>query len=187
MAITTPHRRRSALSRSLVAVAVWLAVLSGSLVLMPADVAGSPSGAEAPWRWPLAPVPRVEQPFERPATAYGRGHRGIDLSAEEGQPVLAVADGVVTHSGMVAGRGTVTVRHSGGVASTYEPLDDRIAEGTEVGAGVTLGRIGSGSHCEEPCLHLGARLGDEYLDPLLLLTRVRIVLLPLLPGTARTP
>lgn len=191
MATSMQHHRLSALSRSVVAVSVWLVVLSGLLVLAPRGVAGAPAGSgasagsEAPWAWPLAPVPTVQQAFDRPATRYAAGHRGVDLTASPGQRVLAVADGVVTHSGLVAGRGTVTVLHTGGIASTYEPVDDRIAEGAAVTAGGTLGRIGTGSHCiAETCLHLGARLGEEYLDPLLLLTRVRIVLLPVLsdPG-----
>lgn len=180
-----PHRRLSAASRPVVAVVVWFAVLSGLLLLAPRGVAAS-GGSQAPWDWPVQPLPAVDRAFERPATRYAAGHRGIDLAATAGQSVVAVADGVVTHSGVVAGRGTVTVLHSDGLASTYEPVDERIATGAAVAAGTALGRIGSGSHCAaHTCLHLGARLGEEYLDPLLLLTRVRIVLLPLLPEAAR--
>ena len=155
-----------------------------------ADMADVTAGSEAAegavgWAWPLTPLPRVVRPFEAPASRYGPGHRGVDLASGEGRPVRAVAAGVVTHSGMVAGRGTVTVRHASGVDSTYEPLEDRVAEGTVVAVGAVLGRLGTSEHCaSDACLHLGARLGEEYLDPLLLLTRVRIVLLPLVdsPG-----
>lgn len=185
MANPIRHRQLSTMCRSVVAVAVWLVVLSGLLVLAPRGVAGSPAATaaapDAPWTWPLEPVPAVQRAFDRPATRYAAGHRGIDLTAAHGQAVVAVADGVVTHSGVVAGRGTVTVLHAAGIASTYEPVDDRIAKGTAVAAGVPVGRVGGGSHCAAAaCLHLGARLGEEYLDPLLLLIRVRIVLLPVL-------
>ena len=191
------HLGSSVLWRTVAATVVWLVVLTGLLILAPRGAA-APADAEgvstpalsaavpsapAPWGWPLPPVPVVDRAFERPATRFAAGHRGIDLVGALGAPVMAVAEGVVTHSGVVAGRGTVTVLHSSGVASTYEPVDGRIATGADVARGTVLGRIGSGSHCAvEWCLHLGARLGEEYLDPLLLLTRVRIVLLPLLPA-----
>lgn len=156
----------------------------GAMGLVPGERAARATTADrsGAWTWPLDPLPQVERLFERPASRYGRGHRGIDLAAHPGQPVVAVADGVVTHSGMVAGRGTVTVRHASGISSTYEPLDDHVDEGSVVAAGAPLGVIGAGSHCASAsCLHLGARLGEDYLDPLLLLTRARIILLPLLP------
>ena len=151
---------------------------TGGLAAQASAVAGR--GDAGVWAWPLVPLPQVVRPFEKPSSAYGPGHRGIDLAGSPGQPVLAVADGVVTHSGVIAGRGTVSVLHSSGIRSTYEPVDDGIEEGTAVAAGATLGTLGTGSHCDG-CLHLGARLGEDYLDPLLLLTRVRIILLPLLP------
>ena len=103
------------------------------------------------------------------------------MDAREGQSVHAVDAGTVTHSGMVAGRGTVTLRHAGGLESTYEPLEERVATGALVPSGGVIGTIGGASHCAgRTCLHLGARLGEDYLDPMLLLGGVRIVLLPLL-------
>ncbi|HHU10016.1 MAG TPA: M23 family metallopeptidase [Intrasporangiaceae bacterium] len=174
------------------AVLVWLVAFALLLAAAPRGVAQPTVGLAAQasavagrgdagvWAWPLAPLPQVVRPFEKPSSAYGPGHRGIDLAGSPGQPVLAVADGVVTHSGVIAGRGTVSVLHSSGIRSTYEPVDERIEEGSAVAAGATLGTLGTGSHCAG-CLHLGARLGEDYLDPLLLLTRVRIILLPLLP------
>lgn len=204
MAIPSLPRRGALAHRLILASVVWLSTVSLLLVLVPggaaadgggrtsaewAGVAGAVRPAAHPepadrtvgWAWPLAPLPRVVRPFDAPASPYGPGHRGIDLASAEGRPVRAVAPGVVTHSGMVAGRGTVTVRHSSGVESTYEPVESRVDEDSVVAAGTVLGSLSTAEHCAsaEPCLHLGARLGEEYLDPLLLLTRVRIVLLPL--------
>lgn len=183
MATNQPHRRTGPLPVLVTAVVVWLTVLALLTVLAPSGLALSAAPQpRSGWLWPLQPQPQVERPFERPPSRYGPGHRGIDVAAEVGAAVTSVAPGVVTHSGMVAGRGTVTVRHDSGLSSTYEPLEDRIAGGQTVTPGTVLGTIGTGSHCAGgSCLHLGARLGEEYLDPLLLLTRVRIVLLPLLP------
>jgi murein DD-endopeptidase MepM/ murein hydrolase activator NlpD len=118
--------------------------------------------------------------FQRPASTWGPGHRGIDLAATPGQQVFAAAAGRVTHVGVVAGRGTVSVLHAGGVRTTYEPVSPRVRLGDTVGAGEVIGAVdGKGrSHCS-PCLHLGALRGRTYLDPLLLLRRGRVVLLPL--------
>ena len=176
---------------------LWLVVASGALLsgsgwhaIAPAEA--SPGvivgggirmdhDADALWSWPLEPLPAVRRSFDPPASKYGRGHRGVDMDARVGQSVHAVDAGTVTPSGMGAGRGTVTLRHAGGLESTYEPLEERVATGALVPSGAVIGTIGGPSHCTgRPCLHLGARLGEDYLDPMLLLGGVRIVLLPLL-------
>jgi murein DD-endopeptidase MepM/ murein hydrolase activator NlpD len=139
------------------------------------------------WRWPLAPRPAVVRPFQPPATRYGAGHRGIDLTAMPGQSVTTVADGTVTHVSVIAGRGTVTVTHPSGVRSTYEPVAAVVTVGDVLRAGAAVGRVeGQGSHCDpRACLHLGAIRGGEYLDPLVLLGAGRVRLLPL-AGFARS-
>ena len=135
------------------------------------------------WAWPLRPQPTVVRPFLRPATKYGAGHRGVDLAGSPGQEVLAVEAGTVTHVGSIAGRGTLTVLHSSGIRSTYEPVvDPTVATGSPVARGAPLGRLAeSGSHCAPViCLHLGAVRGEVYLDPtVLLLGGQRVRLLPL--------
>jgi murein DD-endopeptidase MepM/ murein hydrolase activator NlpD len=123
----------------------------------------------------------VLRPFVHPATAYGAGHRGIDLAGSGGQLVSAVDAGTVTHVGRIGGRGTVSVLHPSGVRSTYEPVEAVVSEGQSVPRGARLGRLSAhGSHCAPTCLHLGALRGDAYLDPLLFLVGGRPVrLLPL--------
>ncbi|MGL4745600.1 MAG: murein hydrolase activator EnvC family protein [Dermatophilaceae bacterium] len=156
--------------------------------------AGDPNGLPAihrsgpVWAWPLSPRPQVLREFIAPRSEYGPGHRGIDLSGSAGTAVRAVDDGVVLHAGPVAGRGTVTVRHRSGLESTYEPLDARVTRGDRVSAGGLVGVLSGPArgavHCGATvCLHLGARRGDGYLDPLPLLIGGRVVLLPL-TGTA---
>jgi murein DD-endopeptidase MepM/ murein hydrolase activator NlpD len=53
---------------------------------------------------------------------FGPGHRGVDLAAVAGAPVLAAGAGTVVFAGTVAGRGVVSVDHSGGLRTTYEPV-----------------------------------------------------------------
>jgi murein DD-endopeptidase MepM/ murein hydrolase activator NlpD len=140
---------------------------------------------QAPFRvafaWPLSPRPAVLRPFVQPRDQWSPGHRGVDLLAAVGQPVFSAADGMVAFSGVVAGRGVLTVQHSDGVRTTYEPVDERLASGTLVHRGTPVGVLSDEpGHCLPlHCLHWGAISGEAYRDPLSLLGLGRPVLLPL--------
>jgi murein DD-endopeptidase MepM/ murein hydrolase activator NlpD len=122
----------------------------------------------------------------RPSSDYGQGHRGVDLGGLTGADVRAVDAGTVSHVGVIAGRGTVTVLHPSGVRSTYEPVSAGVTVGQVVARGERLGTLDdAGSHCApRACLHLGAVRGRTYLDPMALLgsaRRVRLLPLPPIP------
>lgn len=124
--------------------------------------------------WPVGLRPSVIRGWEPPASTYGRGHRGVDLTAAPGAPVRAVAPGRVSFAGRVAGRGVVSVELNGtGVPplrTTYEPVRATAKKGAEVAAGEVIGVLEpTGSHCPASCLHWGLRRADTYLDPLSLL------------------
>ena len=148
-------------------VGLLLAVLVGLLVVV---VAGPAPPALAEDRLPrvrlLAPVDgRVLRGFDPPLSAYGAGHRGVDLAAAVGAPVRAGAAGVVTFAGQVAGRRVLTLDHGDGVDTTYEPVLARVGPGDRVSAGEVIGSISTGSH--SPGLHWGLRRGGAYYDPML--------------------
>jgi murein DD-endopeptidase MepM/ murein hydrolase activator NlpD len=148
------------------------------------QVASSVATPTHRWSWPLPPTPSVARRFAAPTTAYGRGHRGVDLRPAAAGPVtvLSVADGVVTHVGVVAGRGTLTIAHSGGLRSTYEPVEAVVAAGQEVRRGDVVGVLSGPSHCDPAatCLHLGAVHDGRYVDPLRFIRGSGpVVLLPL--------
>lgn len=166
------------------AATLMLAVLPGAEV-----VASSPSlpprGTErlaAPGF--VLPVPGpalVLTPFRPPATRYGSGHRGVDLAAAAATPVRAAGSGVVAFVGMVAGRGVVSIDHPSGLRTTYEPVVTAVRAGQRVDTGSVLGTLSSGhvSCAPATCLHWGARLPEgSYLDPMGLLTGLRVRLLP---------
>lgn len=165
----------------------WLAEMLGSQVLSTADLAPSPlvshvsPAPRAGYDWPLKPVPQVFRSFSAPPQPWAAGHRGVDLLSSDGADVLAAGPGVVSHSGVIAGRGTVTVTHPNGWRTTYEPVDDRVAAGTRVVTGDRLATLSTtSSHCSpRACLHWGLVIGDRhYRDPLTLVTSRRVVLLP---------
>lgn len=127
---------------------------------------------------PVLPVDGpVLRPFDPPDDRYGPGHRGVDLAAAPRTVVRASLPGVVSFSGQVARRGWVTVDHGGGLVTTYgvlAPIDVR--RGQRVAAGDPVGRLAPGA----AHLDWGARLDDDYLDPLRLFAswRPHLVRLP---------
>jgi murein DD-endopeptidase MepM/ murein hydrolase activator NlpD len=154
-----------------------------SLLSLPASAAPRPG-----FGWPLPGTPKVDRGFQPPASAWGAGHRGVDLRGYAGEPVLAAGPGRVTYAGLLAGRGVVTVTHGGGLRTTYEPVTAQARVGQQVARGTQLGTLGTGhASCRvgTACLHWGLLRGDTYLDPLGLLLDQQVRLLPL--GTAPSP
>ncbi|GAB2985189.1 peptidoglycan DD-metalloendopeptidase family protein [Saccharothrix stipae] len=158
-----------------------------ALSTLPLTPAATPAQASRPPRyaWPLAPPHQVVRAFEPPATQYAAGHRGVDLAAPPGAPVLATADAVVVHAGPVADRTVVSLLHRGGLRTTYEPVDPTVRRGQPVRRGDRIGTLRPGHEgCpEEACLHWGAirtapPKSRTYLNPLHLLTNGRVRLLP---------
>lgn len=141
------------------------------------DPVPAPAGGAV---WPLAPVPDVVEGFDPPESRWGAGHRGVDLAGAAGQPVRAAAAGTVTFAGSLSGRGVVVVDH-GGTRTTYEPVEATVVVGDRVAAGDRIGVLRrGGSHCfPAVCLHWGLRAGDTYLDPLTLVGRDPVRLMPL--------
>jgi len=128
-------------------------------------------GGRTRYRPPLAGLLSVLHRFEQPATPYAAGHRGVDLAVESSQPVLAARSGRVQFAGPVAGRGVVVIAHSDGIRTEYEPVSAVVHAGDTVQTGQVIGRIlGTHDMCRPAsCLHWGARRGDLYIDPMLLL------------------
>lgn len=169
--------------------AVPVVLLFGALLALVLTCLSIPADAyadetEQRFSWPLSPAPQVTQPFGAPDQPYGPGHYGADLSATLGQDVLAAAEGVVVFAGPVAGRGVVSIDHSGGLSgpltgrttglrTTYEPVRPLVAAGERVAQGQVVGTVVSGHRgCgAQVCLHWGVRRGVEYLDPLRLVHR----------------
>jgi len=152
-------------------VAVLLAVQFVVSAISPGAAAGSLEPG-----WPFAgPAPMVLGFGERYAAADGSSivHRGIDLAAASGTAVGGVLPGTVTFAGRVpAGEGATTLAvtvESGDVRLTYSPLSEiSVGAGEDVDAGSRLGMLaetGDRSH-PEPHLHLSARRGTLYIDPM---------------------
>ncbi len=137
------------------------------------------SPASEAWVWPVSGPRVVLRAFVAPSTAYGPGHRGVDLNAPaHGDEVVAVMSGIVHFAGVVVDRPVITIRQ-GQVLATVEPVDPLVTAGDVVQAGDIIGVLQAG-HCARPCVHLGVRVAGEYVSPLLWLGGLqRAVLLPM--------
>ena len=107
--------------------------------------------------------------YDAPDDPYAPGHRGADVAAEPGTPVRASAGGEVTFVGVVAGNRTVTVEHADDIRTSYSYLATTTVSPSDiVERGQIIGTVGDG-HPDEalpPHVHLSARRGDFYFDPL---------------------
>lgn len=115
-----------------------------------------------------------------------RRHEGVDIMADQGLEVIAVADGTLTKiyedSGLRsgAGNGWTLTDEVNGIVYKYFHLDEH-AEGLEVGDTVTAGQVigyigetgttGANSEQENFHLHFEYRPNDVPSDPFDLLTR----------------
>jgi hypothetical protein len=106
--------------------------------------------------------------FEPPASAFGPGHRGVDLDARPGEVVRASADGIVTFVGTIDRTRWVSIAHPDGVVTSYGPIDEpSVQPGHEVARNGAIGQLAAGTHGNgERGLHWGARRGGRYVDPL---------------------
>lgn len=153
-----------------------LVVVAGVPASAAPVMAVAPDASGSAYRPPVGGA--VLRLFDPPAVPWGRGHRGVDLAAPDGE-VRSPGPGVVSFSGVVAGRGVVTVLHPDGLRSSLEPVDGAPQAGTPVEAGEPIGTLGATAHCRAgPCVHWGVRRGETYLDPLGLLGDATVVLLP---------
>lgn len=98
---------------------------------------------------------------------WGRWHKGIDLAAPMGSPIVAAADGVVIYVGPASGFGRlVLVRHSGTLVTAYGHMSAyRTHVGAHVRAGELIALVGSAGHSTGPHLHFEVRINGVQVNP----------------------
>ena len=130
-------------------------------------------GAERWWQGSFVmPVEgRISTEFGMQRYINGRlsyRHRGIDIAAPEGTPVLAAADGVVSladASFLLHGQ-TVVVDHGHGVSTLYIHMSEiAVGQGEAVRHGQMVGRVGATGVATGPHLHFGVYAHHEAVDP----------------------
>lgn len=103
-----------------------------------------------------------------PFTGRRAFHRGLDLSARRGTPILAPADGVVVFAGRNGGMGKmVRISHGFGFVTAYGHLDAISVEpGDEVRRGQAIGQLGNTGRSTGPHLHYEVYQEGQPVNPL---------------------
>lgn len=112
-----------------------------------------------------------------PAEKWGKGHRGIDLQMKDGEALHSPFDGRVHFVGKVVNRSLITLRSSGGLLASFEPVCSDLEQDALISQGEVIGYFCQGDpdyseHCEN-CLHFSVRSEYGYLNPLLFVSSVK--------------
>ncbi len=94
-------------------------------------------------------------------------HRGLDIVAPAGTPVLAPADGLVTAAGRMSGYGKmIHLAHGAGLGSRFGHLSEILVKpGQRVRRGDVIGRVGSTGRSTGPHLHYEIFRAGRPVDP----------------------
>ncbi len=103
-----------------------------------------------------------------PFTGRRAFHRGLDLSARRGTPIVAPADGIVVFAERNGGLGkTLRLSHGFGVVTVYGHLNKILVEnGQEVHRGDQIATIGSTGRSTGPHLHYEVHVDGKAVNPL---------------------
>lgn len=103
-----------------------------------------------------------------PVTKQKSLHSGVDLAADYGTNVLAVADGTVLDCSYDAAYGYIlTLEHENGVQTQYAHLSEFLVNAEDaVRQGQIIAKTGGSGWSTGPHLHLGVLINGETADPL---------------------
>ena len=103
--------------------------------------------------------------------AAPRHHWGIDIAAPTGTPVIATNYGRVVLAEYLYNTGyTIVIEHGGGLKSLHYHLHTFYVEYNEmVQRGALIGTVGSTGFSTGPHLHFEFRIGDQAVNPLMLI------------------
>ena len=121
-------------------------------------------------QWPLPGHTYISCHFGEVDAFGNAGHRGTDIPAPEGTPILAAHSGTVLVSGWNDSYGNQVLLDSGtGLSTRYAHMTAFIVtSGQTVTAGQTLGYVGSTGDSTGNHLHFEVMLNGGLTDPMLL-------------------
>ncbi len=120
---------------------------------------------------------QLDDSWGAPRDGGVRKHKGIDIFAKRGTPIVAVTDGIISYIGdQPKGGHCMWLTTEAGTSFYYAHLDrwaPGIYEGMEVASGDLLGFVGNTGNAitTPPHLHFGVNQNDEMIDPYPVLTR----------------
>lgn len=133
-----------------------------------APVTVASAASQIAWQWPVSGGEIISTYLANDTT-----RQGIDIAGNGGEPVRAVADGIVVYSGTgLVGYGEfVIIKHGEQWLSAYGHNRRRLVnEGEQVKAGQQIGELGS-SGAPRNMLHFEIRQNGRPVDPLMYLPK----------------
>ena len=115
-------------------------------------------------RWPLEAGVVSSEYGER----WGKLHKGMDIAADVGEPVYAIADGEVIYAGDgLRGYGNVIIlRHDRKTSSLYAHNSAlKVKQGDHINQGTVIALLGTTGHSTGPHVHFEIRDGDVAVNP----------------------
>jgi murein DD-endopeptidase MepM/ murein hydrolase activator NlpD len=103
-----------------------------------------------------------------PILGYMRFHKGVDLGAAAGTPIVAAAAGRVVDAGWHGGYGRqVQIAHAGGIETRYGHMSRMVAYAGElVRQGQVIGYVGSSGLSTGPHLHFEVTKNGRPVNPM---------------------
>ena len=97
-----------------------------------------------------------------------RFHSGVDLAANQGAPIYAIASGTVTSAGYSDAYGyNVSISHGGGYGSMYAHMTNyTVSNGQYVSQGQVIGYVGSTGWSTGPHLHFEIYVNGATVNPM---------------------
>ncbi len=137
------------------------------------DVASSPvpvSTIAIPSIMPLSAAKLTSNYGMRTHPVIGgrRNHKGVDLAAPTGTPVLATADGIVSRADLYSSYGLyISLQHGAALETRYAHMSRlAVAAGQRVSKGDIIGYVGSTGRSTGPHLHYEIRMDGVAVNPI---------------------
>jgi len=122
--------------------------------------------------WPVPSSRYVSSDFgyrNHPISKTRKFHKGIDIAAPQGTPIVAAESGVVLVAGWSSGYGnTVIIDHGGGVWTLYGHIRQggiHVSVGQRVERGQTIAEVGSTGNSTGPHLHFEVIVNGNVQSP----------------------
>ena len=121
--------------------------------------------------WPCPSYSRISSPYgyrTHPISGTRKLHKGLDIAASKGNPVVAAAPGTVVKSYFSSSYGNyVAISHGGGMMTAYAHMTRRmVSAGDTVSAGQQIGTVGSTGNSTGPHLHFEVYVGGSTTNPM---------------------
>jgi murein DD-endopeptidase MepM/ murein hydrolase activator NlpD len=128
------------------------------------------AAAYAPSLWPvMGPITSSFGQREDPLLGNGEGefHKGIDISAPNGEPIRATGDGIVKSAAMASGYGReVVIDHGHGVETCYGHMSGfAVMAGQSVVRGQVIGYVGHSGRTTGSHVHYEVRIRNTPVNP----------------------